>query len=82
MYKAQGRASTNHLAAQVWDAWYIDGNNTQRYNTTLDGRWKHIMDQKHIGYNSRNAPTHNIMPNLSYVSDADVPASGSLGVSI
>ncbi|RAQ72568.1 hypothetical protein COH20_008727 [Aspergillus flavus] len=82
LYKAQGRASTNHLAAQVWDAWYIDGNNTQRYNTTLDGRWKHIMDQKHIGYNSRNAPTHNIMPNLSYVSDADVPASGSLGVSI
>ncbi|KAE8308756.1 hypothetical protein BDV41DRAFT_581101 [Aspergillus transmontanensis] len=82
LYKAQGRANTNHLAAQVWDAWYIDGNNTQRYNTTLNGRWKHIMDQKHIGYSSRNAPTHNIMPNLSYVSDADVPASGSLGVSI
>ena len=77
---AQGRAATNGWAAQARDLFARDAAITAWYNDTLaGGKWRHMMDQTHIGYTTWDQPASNIMPE---VRDIAVPPEAGLGVAI
>ncbi|KAE9580933.1 hypothetical protein CGCF415_v008118 [Colletotrichum fructicola] len=80
LYKAQRRTATNRLATEARAAFARDKQISAEYNGINEGKWKGIMCQVHIGYTLWYEPSSDVMPNLEYVSDADVPASGIMGV--
>lgn len=49
---------------------YLDN---QYNNVIANGKWKHMMDQMRIGYKSWADGKENIMPEVTYISDAEVP---------
>jgi hypothetical protein len=51
-YAAQKRMSTNKLADDVKAAYAQDGVIQKRYHSLLNGKWNHMMDQIHFGYNN------------------------------
>lgn len=51
-YAAQKRMSANELAADVKAAYAQDGVIQKRYHGLLSGKWNHMMDQLHFGYNN------------------------------
>ena len=61
-YAAQGRVSTNDLAAQVRADFAKDADLTEQYHALLNGKWDHMMDQVHLGYTTWSEPPANIMP--------------------
>jgi hypothetical protein len=54
-HAAQKRMSTNELAADVKAAYAQDGVIQKRYHSLLNGKWNHMMDQLHFGYNNWQA---------------------------
>ena len=51
-YATQKRMSTNKLADDVKAAYAQDGAIQKRYHGLLNGKWNHMMDQLHFGYNN------------------------------
>ncbi|KAJ4353654.1 uncharacterized protein N0V89_005384 [Didymosphaeria variabile] len=51
-YAAQKRMSANELAADVKAAYAQDSVIQKRYHGLLNGKWNHMMDQIHFGYNN------------------------------
>lgn len=51
-YQRQKRTSTNKMANDVRAAFQEDARITQRYHSLLNGKWNHMMDQIHLGYNN------------------------------
>lgn len=51
LYASQRRTSANTLAEQALKLFKDDYALAQRYHELLDGKWNHIMDQTHLGYN-------------------------------
>lgn len=82
LYQSQKRTSTNNFAADTFDAFARDSAETSRYHALLDGKWNHIMDNKHIGYTTWTPPSKNTMPNISYYGDDDKPTSGEIGIAV
>ena len=77
---AQGRAETNDLAARARALFANDAAITAYYNDTLaGGKWRHMMDQTHIGYRVWQEPRENTMPDVRRI---DLPAAADLGVAI
>jgi hypothetical protein len=77
---AEGRASTNALAARARALFATDSAITAYYNDSLaGGKWRHMMDQTHIGYTTWQEPPHNVMP---AVQEIVVPYDAEMGVSI
>ena len=80
LYAVQGRASTNDLAERVRALFTEDARLTREYNETLaGGKWRHMMDQTHLGYTYWQQPLRNAMP---AVQEIQVPAAGEMGVAI
>jgi hypothetical protein len=53
---------------------------TYRYNNVLGGgRWKHFMDQTHIGYTYWQQPDYNSMPAVRTI---EIPESARMGVAV
>ncbi len=78
LYAAQGRASTNDLAARTRALFQADQSLTDYFNHTLaNGKWNHMMDQTHIGYTYWQEPPVNAMP---AVKEIDLPAAAKMGV--
>lgn len=77
LYAQQGRASTNKWAVIVYKRFQLDATLAQTYNSLLDGRWNHMMDQTHIGYTSWSDPKTNVMPALQTLT---IPATRKLGI--
>lgn len=50
-YASQKRMSTNKLADDVKAAYAQDAVIQKRYHGLLNGKWNHMMDQVHFGYN-------------------------------
>ena len=82
LYALQRRTSTNTWSQRALNYFNQDHAITQRYHSLLDGKWKHMMDQTHFGYDYWQQPMRNVLPPLSYVQTAEVAASGNLGVSV
>lgn len=62
-YFKQGRAETNVMAERVKELFDKDAEISDYYNNILaGGKWRHMMDQSHIGYSSWQQPDSNIMP--------------------
>ena len=50
IYSGQGRNSANRWMQRVIDGMKKDHDLTIRYNKQLKGKWDHMMDQTHLGY--------------------------------
>ena len=80
LFAAQGRASTNEFAERVRELFRQDARLSREYNEALaGGKWKHMMDQTHIGYTFWNQPPRNAMP---AVQEVLVTESAEMGVAV
>ncbi|MGN6626330.1 MAG: glycosyl hydrolase 115 family protein [Tepidisphaeraceae bacterium] len=80
LYAKQGRASTNTQAQLVRTLFQTDQELSDYYNDQLlNGKWKHMMDQTHIGYTSWQSPKTNLMPT---VVDLPLSDSNAFGVAV
>ena len=80
MYANEFRTSTNAIAQNVLSYFNQDHSIMQRYHSLLGGKWNHIMDQTHMGYDWFQQPMRNILPALNYVQTLETALDGSLGV--
>jgi len=79
-YAEQGRASTNFYAEKTKELFTRDERITEFYNDTLsNGKWKHMMDQTHIGYTYWQQPEKNTMPEVKKI---ELPKKSEMGVAI
>lgn len=51
LYASQRRTSANLLATQALQLFQQDHALTLQYHNLLNGKWNHILDQTHLGYN-------------------------------
>ncbi|MDB5454963.1 MAG: hypothetical protein JWP92_548, partial [Caulobacter sp.] len=80
LYAAQGRASANAQGEAVKALFARDAELSRQYNEDISGgKWRHMMDQTHIGYTTWRDPKTNILPALTTVSP---PAGGAMGVAV
>jgi hypothetical protein len=80
MYAAQGRAATNDLAERARRLFERDAEISAFYNDTLaGGKWRHMMDQTHIGYTYWQEPPRNVMPRVDVI---QVPEPAEMGVGV
>jgi len=80
LYAGQGRASANAWAARARALFARDAAITAWYNDTLaGGKWRHMMDQTHIGYTTWQQPPENVMPE---VREIPVVAAPDMGVAV
>ena len=78
LYAQQGRSSTNALADSARRLFERDAEISRYYNDTLAGaKWRHMMDQTHIGYTYWQEPPRNVMPRVDVI---QVPVPAELGV--
>jgi len=82
LYAEQGRNSANTLAQHVLDQFAHDHQLSVQYNTMLNGKWAHMMDQTHIGYQYWQQPMRQALPGLQYVMNLERNLAGDMGVSI
>ena len=60
----------NHYADKVKECFERDSLLQYEYNNLIaGGKWAHMMDQTRIGYSYWQQPEHNIMPQVSYISE-------------
>lgn len=80
LYGVQGRASTTTTAEQVRRLFRADEELTRRYNEELGhGRWRHFMDQTHLGYTYWQQPVRNTMP---AVTELQLPLPAEMGIAV
>ncbi|MET0356137.1 MAG: glycosyl hydrolase 115 family protein [Cellvibrio sp.] len=80
LYAEQGRVYANEYADKARALFNADRELQQQFDTELNnGKWKHFMDQPHIGYTHWNNPPANIAP-LLY--DAPPHNAADMGVAI
>ncbi|MFP5393741.1 MAG: glycosyl hydrolase 115 family protein, partial [Gammaproteobacteria bacterium] len=80
LYAAQGRASTNDLAARVRALFREDAELARQYHQDIaGGKWNHMMSQTHLGYTFWNQPPRNVMP---AVTKLQTSGEGDMGVAV
>ena len=82
LFAGQGRSAANLVADQVRDLFEQDHELTVRYNTLLDGKWAHMMDQTHIGYKYWQQPMRQALPGLQYVATQERGLVGDFAIAI
>lgn len=60
-------AEANKYADKVKELYIKDSLISKEYNSLNNGKWNHMMDQKHIGYRSWQEPRVQTMPAVRYV---------------
>lgn len=79
-YAQQGRAATNDLADRARWLFERDAQISAFYNDTMSGgKWRHMMDQTHIGYTYWQEPPRNMMPRVDLI---HVPVPAEMGVAV
>jgi hypothetical protein len=79
VYAIQGRTSTNAWAERARALFAEDAAWQARWDAMLDGKWRHMMDQTHLGYTFWQQPIRNVMPAVAQV---QVPVAGELGLAV
>ena len=79
LYAVQGRASANREAARAREIFAEDGAMTARWDSLLDGKWKHLMDQVRLGYTTWEQPNLSAMPAVAEVA---ARAAGELAIAV
>jgi hypothetical protein len=81
LYSKQGRASTNDMAAKTRQLFQADTSLMGYYNRDFaGGKWKHFMDQSHLGYTSWADPPANSLRAIKLI-EREVPEAAEMGVS-
>ena len=63
LYAKEGRAETNSLAQKAQELFSKDSAISYYYNNIMaGGKWRHMMDQTHIGYTYWQQPDKNTLP--------------------
>jgi hypothetical protein len=82
LYARQGRASTNDMASKLRSLFQADTSLMGYYNRDFaNGKWKHFMDQSHLGYTSWVDPPVNSLRAIN-IKEIEVPDSAGMGISI
>ncbi len=79
LYFSQGRKSANYMALVTRKLFQDDTSLMAYYNNIYaDGRWKHFMDQPHLGYTGWRDPPENSLKaiDLKEIIPADKPLMG------
>jgi hypothetical protein len=77
LYSKQGRAATNDVADRGSELFDRDAEISRSYNEELaGGKWRHMMDQIHIGYTYWQEPDKNVMPKVSTIEISRKPEMG------
>ncbi|MDR3459752.1 MAG: glycosyl hydrolase 115 family protein [Verrucomicrobiae bacterium] len=80
LFTKQGRASANAEAARVRALFKKDQELSDYYNNVLaGGKWRHMMDQPHIGYTNWAPPNRNILPRVTEIT---LPDTADFGVTV
>ncbi|KAK0712816.1 hypothetical protein B0T26DRAFT_649388 [Lasiosphaeria miniovina] len=83
LFAAQKRNAANDMISYVLDASAEDANLTSRWDSLLGGKWKHFMDQTHLGYDGYwQQPMRNSLPAMTYVQTAFASVAGHVGVGV
>ncbi|KAF2997461.1 hypothetical protein E8E14_001887 [Neopestalotiopsis sp. 37M] len=83
VYANQHRSSANDVAMQVLADFNADGDLTAQWDSLLDGKWEHMLDQTHFGYDGYwQQPMRNVAPALSFVQSAVSAVAGSVGIAV
>ncbi|KAJ9132090.1 Glycoside hydrolase family 115 protein [Pleurostoma richardsiae] len=83
LYAGQKRNSANDVINAVLNASTDDANLTSTWDRLLDGKWEHMLDQTHLGYDGYwQQPMRNTLPAMSYVQTAFVSLAGHVGVGV
>jgi hypothetical protein len=76
LYSRQGRASTNGIADRVRQLFSQDTSLMGYYNRDYaEGKWKHFMDQSHLGYTSWADPPVNSLRAISLKQAEPLPGA-------
>jgi hypothetical protein len=68
LYAKQNDPRANALADKAKQLYIKDSLITNYYNDTLaNGKWRHMMDQTHIGYTYWQQPEKNVMPQVANI---------------
>lgn len=62
LYAEQGRANANEFAKEAKRYFELDAKLEQQYHSINGGKWRHFMNQPHIGYTNWNNPEDDQMP--------------------
>lgn len=81
-YVEQKRNAANDIAMDVIASFKDDATLTQQYHDLLDGKWNHMLDQTHFGYDYWQQPMRNALPPLGFVQDLQTSAAGNLAVGV
>uniref|UniRef100_L7JPV2 Gylcosyl hydrolase 115 C-terminal domain-containing protein n=1 Tax=Pyricularia oryzae (strain P131) TaxID=1143193 RepID=L7JPV2_PYRO1 len=83
LYAGQKRNSANEVIKSMLALSDDDANLTKRWNQMLDGKWEHMMDQTHLGYDGYwQQPMRNTLPDVRYVQTAWSSLAGQLGIGV
>lgn len=85
LYSYQRRTATNKAATDVQTAFSMDAQLTKKYHTILGGKWKGMMTQTHLGYDTPGywqQPMRNVMPPVAFVQASEVSLAGNLGIGV
>ncbi|MEI6945679.1 glycosyl hydrolase 115 family protein [Paraflavisolibacter sp. H34] len=77
LYAQQGRVSANDYARRARELFAADKKLSDHYNGPMaGGKWKHMMQDVHIGYQRWSMPPQNSLPELQEVKPLAAPALG------
>ncbi|MDF1559674.1 MAG: glycosyl hydrolase 115 family protein [Bacteroidales bacterium] len=82
LYAAQGRSMTSAMADRTEELFRADTALMGYYNRVYaEGRWKHFMDQAHLGYVAWNDPPVNSLRHIR-LARPDIPAAATPAVAV
>ncbi|KAK2018493.1 immunoglobulin I-set domain-containing protein [Colletotrichum eremochloae] len=83
LYAGQKRNLANDVIDESRGLLDADAELTNRWNELLDGKWVHMLDQTHLGYDDYwQQPTRNTLPDMRYVQTQFPSLGGQLGVGV
>ncbi|KAK4102386.1 glycoside hydrolase family 115 protein [Parathielavia hyrcaniae] len=82
-YAGQRRNTANKVIQELLAQSSADANLTRRWDALLDGKWKHFMDQTHLGYDGYwQQPMRNALPSMQYVQTDFAAVAGEVGIGV
>lgn len=82
LYAEQRRNQANSLATYVQKRFGDDHSWKLQWDSMLNGKWQHMMDQTHLGYFYWQQPMRDVMPPVAWVQADDTSLGGEMGVTV
>ncbi|KAK0611766.1 hypothetical protein B0T14DRAFT_571629 [Immersiella caudata] len=83
LYAGQKRNSANDMINYVLSVSDEDWALTERWDALLGGKWKHFMDQTHLGYDGYwQQPMRNTLPSMIHVQTHFPSLAGHVGIGV